>query len=73
MYIWHQLRKFKLPQEELIQFCTAVIESFLCTSVPVMFVSAIKQDNNRLQRTVRSAEKIIGADQPNIQDPSPTT
>ena len=49
-------------------FYTAVIESVLCTSITVWFGSATKLDKNRLQRSVRSAEKIIGANLPTIQD-----
>ena len=68
MYFLRQLRKYNLPQELLIQFYTAVIESVLCSSITVWFGSATKLDRNRLQRTVRSAERIIGADLPTIQD-----
>src|SRR4029434_5910395 len=49
-------------------FYTAVVESALCTSITVWFGSATKLDKNRLQRTVRSAEKIIGASLSTIQD-----
>ncbi|KAI3352705.1 hypothetical protein L3Q82_020170, partial [Scortum barcoo] len=59
MYFLRQLRKFNLPQELLIQFYTAMIQSVLCTSITVWFGSATKQERNRLQRTVRAAEKII--------------
>ena len=68
MYFLRQLRKYNLPQELLIQFYTAVIESVLCSSITVWFGSATKLDRNRLQRTVKSAERIIGADLPTIQD-----
>ena len=68
MYFLRQLRKYNLPQELLIQFYTAVIESVLCSSITVWFGSATKLDRNRLQRTVRSAERIIGVDLPTIQD-----
>src|SRR4029434_507697 len=68
MYFLRLLRKYNLPQELLIMFYTAVIESVLCTSITVWFGSATKQDRNRLQRTARSAEKIIGANLPTIQD-----
>src|SRR4029434_6219542 len=68
MYFLHQLRKHNLPQELLILYYTAVIESVLCTSITVWFRSATKPDRNRLQRTVRSAGKIIGANLPSIQD-----
>ena len=37
MYFLRQLRKYNLPQELLIQFYTAVIESVLCTSITVWF------------------------------------
>ncbi|XP_069545532.1 uncharacterized protein [Brachyistius frenatus] len=68
MYFLRQLRKLNLPQELLIHFYSAIIQSVLCTSVTVWFGSATKQDRNRLQRTVRTAEKIPGADLPSIQD-----
>ncbi|KAI3374205.1 hypothetical protein L3Q82_006064 [Scortum barcoo] len=61
-------RKFNLPQELLIQFYTTIIQSVLCTSITVWFGSTTKQDRNRLQQTVRTAEKIIGASLPSIQD-----
>ncbi len=35
LYFLRQLRKFNLPQELLIQFYSAIIESVLCTSIPV--------------------------------------
>ena len=68
LYFLRQLRKFNLPQELLIQFYSAVIESVLCTSITVWFGSATKSDIRRLQRTVRTAERIIGATLPTLQD-----
>ncbi len=38
------------------------------TSITVWFESATKQDRNRLQRTVRTAERITDADLPSIRD-----
>ncbi len=61
MYFLRQLRKFNLPQELLKQFYSAIIESVLCTSITVWFGSATKSDIRRLQRMVRTAERIIGA------------
>ncbi|KAK3554319.1 hypothetical protein QTP70_020816 [Hemibagrus guttatus] len=52
LYFLWQLRKFKLPQELLTHFYSAVIESVLCTSITVWFGSAKKSDIRRLQRTV---------------------
>ncbi|CAM4735488.1 unnamed protein product [Leuciscus chuanchicus] len=68
LYFLRQLKKFNLPQELLIQFYSAVIESVLSTSITVWFGSATKSDIRRLQRTVRTAERIIGAPLPTLQD-----
>ncbi|KAL0194120.1 hypothetical protein M9458_012416, partial [Cirrhinus mrigala] len=68
LYFLRQLRKFKLPQELLKQFYTAVIKSVLCTSITVWFGSATKSDTRRLQRTVQTAERIIGAPLPTLQE-----
>ncbi|TWW57365.1 hypothetical protein D4764_07G0000840 [Takifugu flavidus] len=68
MYYLCQLRKSNLPQELLIQFYTAIIQSVLCSSITVWFGSATKQDRNRLQQTVRTAERVIGTSLPSVQD-----
>ncbi|KAK3538473.1 hypothetical protein QTP86_003690 [Hemibagrus guttatus] len=68
LYFLRQLRKFNLPQELLTQFYSAVIESVLCTSITVWFGSATKSDIRRLQRMVQTAERIIGAPLPTLQE-----
>ncbi|KAK3535797.1 hypothetical protein QTP70_021110 [Hemibagrus guttatus] len=68
LYFLRQLRKFNLPQELLIHFYSAVIESVLCMSRTVWFASATKSDMRRLQRMVRTAERIIGAPLPTLQE-----
>ncbi|KAL2084975.1 hypothetical protein ACEWY4_020493 [Coilia grayii] len=68
MYFLRQLRKHGLPQELLVTFYTAVVESILCSSITVWFGAATQQDKHRLQRTIRSAERIIGAPLPSLQD-----
>ncbi|ROL55387.1 hypothetical protein DPX16_0565 [Anabarilius grahami] len=68
LYFLRQLRKFNLPQELLKQFYSAIIESILCTSITVWFSSATKSDLRRLQRVVRSAERIIGTTLPTLQE-----
>ncbi len=68
MYFLCQLKKFNLPQVHMTQFYSAVIESVLCSSITVWFGSASKSDIRRLQRTVRTAERIIGVHLPSLQD-----
>ena len=68
MYFLRLLRRHGLPPELLLQFYTAVIESVLCSSITVWFGAATRQDRFRLQRTVRTAERIIGVPLPSIQD-----
>ncbi len=68
LYFLRQLRKFNLPQELLIQFYSAIIESVLCTSITVWFSSATKSDLRRLRRVVRTAERIIGTTLPTLQE-----
>jgi len=63
----HQLRKINLLQALLMQFYSAVIQSVLCTSISVWFGSA-KADIRRLQRTVQTAERIVGAPLPTLQE-----
>ncbi len=52
----------------MTQFYSAVIESVLCSSLTVWFVSASKSDTRRLQMTVRTTERIIGVHLPSLQD-----
>ncbi len=68
LYFLHQLRKFNLPQELLKPFYSAIIKTVLCSSITVWFGSASKTDIRRLQRTVGTAERIIGAPLPSFQD-----
>ncbi|XP_078259598.1 uncharacterized protein LOC144595797 isoform X2 [Rhinoraja longicauda] len=60
MYFLRQLRKHNLPQAMMAQFYTAIIESILTFSIMVWFGSATKHNIQRLQRIVRSAEKVVG-------------
>ncbi|KAI2647318.1 putative RNA-directed DNA polymerase from transposon BS [Labeo rohita] len=66
LYFLRQLKKFNLPQALMTQFYSAVIESVLCSSITVWFGAASKSDIRRLQRTVRTAERIIGVHLPNL-------
>ncbi len=64
---WFSKDTSNLPQELLIQFYSAIIESVLCTSITVWFSSATKSDLRRLRRVVRTAERIIGTTLPTLQ------
>ncbi len=68
LYFLRQLRKFNLPQDLLIQFYSAIIESVLCMSLTVWFSSATKSDLRRLWKVVRTAERIIGTTLPSLQE-----
>ncbi|KAK3566876.1 hypothetical protein QTP86_004772 [Hemibagrus guttatus] len=68
LYFLRQLRKFNLPQELLTHSYSAVIESVPCMSITVWFGSATKSDIRRIQRTVRTDERIIGAPLPTLQE-----
>ncbi len=68
LHFLRQLRKFNLPQQLLKQFYSAIIEFVLCTSITVWFSSATKSDHRRLQRVVRTAERIIGTTLPTLQE-----
>ncbi|KAM9355553.1 BCL2 modifying factor 1 isoform 1-T2 [Pholidichthys leucotaenia] len=68
LFFLRQLKKFDLPQELLVVFYTAIIQSVLCFSITVWFGSATKQDKTRLQRIIKSAERIIGTDLPSIEN-----
>ncbi len=68
LYFLCQLRKCNLPQELLIQFYSATIESVLCMSITVWFSSATKSGLGRLRRLVRTAERIIGTTLPTLQE-----
>ncbi|KAL0185661.1 hypothetical protein M9458_017331, partial [Cirrhinus mrigala] len=68
LYFLRQLRKFNLPQELLKQFYSAIIESVLWTTITVWFGSATKSDIRRLQRIIRTAERIIDAPLPTLQE-----
>ncbi|XP_058018789.1 DNA repair protein XRCC3 isoform X3 [Ahaetulla prasina] len=68
MFFLRQLSKLKLPKELLIQFYRGIIESVICTSITVWFGSVTQQERHRLQRIIRTAEKIIATNLPSIED-----
>ncbi len=68
LFFLRQLKKFNLPPAHMTQFYSAVIESVLCSSITVWFGSASKSDIRGLQRTVRTAERIICVHLLSLQD-----
>ncbi|KAF7647905.1 hypothetical protein LDENG_00164880, partial [Lucifuga dentata] len=50
----------------MVVFYTSIIESILTSSITVWYAAATK-DKGRLQRIIRSAEKVIGCNLPSLQ------
>ena len=59
-----QLRKFKLPTSMLVNFYTAIIESIVTSAIITWFPAAAAKDKAKLQRVIRSAERVIGCPLP---------
>uniref|UniRef100_A0AAQ6IHX2 Alkylated DNA repair protein AlkB homologue 8 N-terminal domain-containing protein n=1 Tax=Anabas testudineus TaxID=64144 RepID=A0AAQ6IHX2_ANATE len=68
LYFLRQLKKYNLPKQMLTNFYTAIIESILTSSITVWFAAATARDKARLQRIIRSAEKVIGCSLPSLRD-----
>ena len=63
-----QLKKFNLPKTMMVHFYTCIIESILTSSIIIWYAAATANDKGRLQRIIRSAEKVIGCNLPSLQD-----
>ena len=63
-----QLKKFNMPQKVMVEFYTAIIESILTSSITIWFAASTAKDKGRLQRIIRSPEKVIGCDPPALLD-----
>ncbi|KAM8742456.1 uncharacterized protein AB9X84_019517 [Acanthopagrus schlegelii] len=68
MYFLRQLQKFSLPKTMMVHFYTAIIEPILTSSITIWYAAATAKDKGRLQRVIRSAEKVIGCKLPSLQD-----
>ena len=68
MFFLRQLKKFNMPQKVMVEFYTAIIESILTSSITIWFAASTAKDKGRLQRIIRSAEKVIGCDLPSLLD-----
>ncbi|KAK0153824.1 putative RNA-directed DNA polymerase from transposon BS [Merluccius polli] len=67
MCFLRQLKKFNLPRTIMVHFYSA-IESILTSSITIWYSAATAKDKGRLQRVIRSAEKVIGCNLPSLQD-----
>ncbi|KAI5628338.1 gastrula zinc finger protein XlCGF28.1-like [Silurus asotus] len=68
LYHLRRLRDFKLPSQVLKTFYTCTIESVLTGSITSWFENSTMQDRRALQRVVRSAERTIHIELPDLQD-----
>ncbi|KAK0135058.1 putative RNA-directed DNA polymerase from transposon BS [Merluccius polli] len=68
MYFLRQLKKFNLPRTMMVHFYSSIIESILSSSISIWYAAATAKDKGRLQRVIRSAEKVISCNLPSLQD-----
>ncbi|KAI5626366.1 gastrula zinc finger protein XlCGF28.1-like [Silurus asotus] len=66
LYHLRRLRDFKLPSQVLRTFYTCTIESVLTSSITSWFGNSTMQDRRAFQRVVRSAERTIRKEFPNL-------
>ena len=63
-----QLKKFNPPRTMMVHFYSSIIESILTSSITIWYAAATAKDKGRLQRVIRSAEKVIGCNLQLLQD-----
>ncbi|XP_077956189.1 uncharacterized protein LOC144405580 [Gasterosteus aculeatus] len=68
LFFLRELKKFNLPKTMMVHFYTAIMESILCSSISVWYAAATAKDKGRLQRVLRSAERLIGCNLPSLED-----
>ncbi|KAK0138014.1 putative RNA-directed DNA polymerase from transposon BS [Merluccius polli] len=66
MYFLRQVKKVHQPM--MVHFYIAIIESILTSSINIWYTAATAKNKSRLQRIIRSAEKVIGCNLPSLQD-----
>ncbi|KAM9451170.1 uncharacterized protein Hap1MRO34_021554 [Clarias gariepinus] len=65
-YHLRRLRDFRLPSKVLRNFYSCTIESILTGNITTWFGNSTMQDRRALQRVVRSAERIIRTELPDV-------
>ena len=68
MFFLRQLRKLNVSHPVLTKFYRATTESILSSSISVWFGSVSALAKNRLQRIVRTAEKLTGQRQLSVSE-----
>ena len=68
MFFLRQLKTFNLPKTMMVNFYTSIIESILTSSITIWYAAATAKDKGRLQRFIRSAERVIGCNLPSLHD-----
>ena len=68
LFFLRRLKKFGVKTEILINFYRAIIESVLTFAMPVWYGSISKAESASLNRIVKTASKIIGAELPSLDD-----
>ena len=68
IYFLHQLKKFGLWSEILVQFYRAVMESVLCFLLTVWYGSTTKDQRRGLKRVTRNAGQIVWCELPSLEE-----
>ncbi|XP_034060745.1 uncharacterized protein LOC117538897 [Gymnodraco acuticeps] len=68
MFFLRQLKKFNLPNTTMVNFYTSIMESILTSSITIWYTATTAKEKGRLQRVIRSAEKVIGCNLPSLHD-----
>ncbi|CAM4275437.1 unnamed protein product [Leuciscus chuanchicus] len=67
LYFLRRLRKFGMSTKILKNFYSCVVESVFTSCITVWYGNTTTKDRKRLQRVVKTAEKIVGTSLPTLQ------
>ncbi|XP_077953082.1 uncharacterized protein LOC120811960 [Gasterosteus aculeatus] len=62
------LKSPKMSACDAVERLVVFHKSILCSSITVWYAAATAKDKGRLQRVIRSAERVIGCNLPSLQD-----
>jgi hypothetical protein len=68
LYFLRKLKQFRVSTDILLMFYRASIESVLTFNCLVWSFGCSADDNHRLQRVIRQAEKVIGTELPSLEE-----